>query len=443
MRLVALGVGAVLAVGLAAPRQDPTSQLRFHHLHFRADDPAAAMASVISRSGGTRVILQGLGVGVRLADQYVLFDRMSGGSPPAGGAVTRRVEVEYGEVSRWLKTRGFNVAPSDVRVATAAVTADAILDHIAFATPDLEGTIARLRERGDEPTRKTTESAMVMADGVAFEIVHDTDRADAFWCPMHPDVRSPSVTRCPICSMDLVPIPAPAFGHYRLDVTQVPRPDGNGVRALTLTIRHPQTDAPVAGFTEIHERLLHLFVVRRDLTLFAHVHPERAGDGFEVPIDLPPGAYVLIADFVPSGGAPQLVQHAIVTQGYSGSPFERATVAADLAEKVVDGLRVGVRADGLRAGKETVLRFTIRDAASGAVVTDLEPYLGAAGHLLVVSADLTQAIHAHPEGVAATPVQDGDVVFAPVLPAPGPYKLWVQVQRQGKVVTVPFAVVAR
>jgi hypothetical protein len=320
---------------------------------------------------------------------------------------------------------------------------DGFLDHLACATADLEGTLARLRERGDEAKRLTSESAMVTAGSVTFEIVHDTDRVDAFWCPMHPDVRSPSVARCPICSMDLVPIPPPTLGHYRLDVTQVPKADGSGVGVLKLAIRHPQSGQRITGLTEIHERLLHLFVVRRDLTLFAHVHPERSGDEFEVPIDLPPGAYVLIADFVPAGGAPQLIQHAIVTPGYTASPFARVTIAPDLADKVVDGLRISLHAAGSRAGKETALRFTLRDAASGAVVTDIEPYLGAAGHLLVVNDDLTQAIHAHPEGIAAAPGQDGDVLFAPVLPAPGVYKLWVQFQRNGKVITAPFAVAVR
>ena len=89
------------------------------------------------------------------------------------------------------------------------------------------------------------------------------------------------------------------------------------------------------------------------------------------------------------------------------------------------------------------MRFTLRDGSSGAVATGLEPYLGAAGHLLVVNDDLTQAIHAHPAGAAGAPGQEGDVVFAPVLPAPGVYKLWVQFQRNGKVITAPFAVAVR
>jgi hypothetical protein len=57
--------------------------------------------------------------------------------------------------------------------------------------------------------------------------------------------------------------------------------------------------------------------------------------------------------------------------------------------------------------------------------------------MLIVRGDLTDAVHAHPEELAtAGPV----ISFHPLVPAPGDYKVWLQVQRAGKVITVPFAV---
>src|SRR5262249_35804623 len=70
-------------------------------------------------------------------------------------------------------------------------------------------------------------------------------------------------------------------------------------------------------------------------------------------------------------------------------------------------------------------------------VTDLEPFLGAAGHMLLVNAVLTEALHVHPEeqsGASST------VTFLPLLPAAGVYKLWVQFQRRGRILTVPFVI---
>ena len=256
---------------------------------------------------------------------------------------------------------------------------------------------------------------------------------------MHPDIRSADPGKCPLCSMELVRIPAPVHGAYELSAAQIPRADGKGTKALRIQIRHPQTGEPVRAFSAVHERTLHLFIVGRDLSYFAHLHPEKTDAGFELSVDLPPGAYVLVADFVPVGGAPQLVQRAILTPGFETSPFTRADLRPDLTDKIVDGVRISLAADA-RAQRESVLRFTVREHVSGAALIDLEPYLGAAGHLLAVDPDVTMAIHAHPEGRATN---GPDVVFAPVFPAPGLYKLWVQFQRNGNVITAPFAVQVR
>jgi hypothetical protein len=263
-----------------------------------------------------------------------------------------------------------------------------------------------------------------------------------FWCPMHPDVRSTTQGRCPICSMDLVAIPPPTIGNYRLQVRQLPPDKGSGVAALRIEIRDPGTMEPVTAFSPLHERLLHLFVVRRDLSYFSHVHPEFTDGAFEVPIDLEPGAYVLLADFAPAGGAPQLVHLALVTPGYKGSPFASSDLQPDLSDKRIDGVRVRLEAE-TRLLKPSVLRFRISHATTGAPIDDLEPFLGASGHLLIVNADLTTAMHAHPDGVDDKRRTPAEIVFAPTFGTTGVYKMWVQFQRAGRVITSPFAIAVR
>jgi len=150
----------------------------------------------------------------------------------------------------------------------------------------------------------------------------------------------------------------------------------------------------------------------------------------------------VVADFLPLSGPSQTVQRAIVTPGYRGPMFPAPpSLASEMGtDKVVAGLRVRLEPATLTAGREAVLRFTLADVSTGAPVSDLEPFLGAAGHMLVVNADLTEAHHAHPEEQAAR----GPVVeFQPRMPAAGLYKLWVQFQRKGQVITVPFAVPVR
>ena len=59
------------------------------------------------------------------------------------------------------------------------------------------------------------------------------------------------------------------------------------------------------------------------------------------------------------------------------------------------------------------------------------------GHLVVLSADGAQYVHAHP---LTEKSPDGKVEFEVHFPGPGIYKAWGQFQRDGKVVTIPAVV---
>jgi hypothetical protein len=349
----------------------------------------------------------------------------------------RKPADAYAEAARWLGAKGVHIEPASLAdTAVAQTLPDATLDHVAFAADDPGPVIAAL---GVKPTSAHDDRAFFkISSGAILEIVRDTDRPDAFWCPMHPDVRAPGTAKCPICAMSLVPIPPPRIGEYKLDVTLLPRA-GGGAAGLSLTVRDPETADPVKSFIDVHERPLHLFIISRDLSQFAHVHPEMRVDGtFELRFDLAAGEHMLIADFLPTAGTSQLVQRAVVTPGYMGPIFApAAALIASPAEQVTGGLRIRLEPEPLRPRRQSLLRFVISDVESGLPVTDLEPYLGAAGHMLVVSSDLTTAVHGHPEGsLGAGPV----VTFSPIFPTPGVYKLWVQVQRKGQVVTASFVV---
>jgi len=254
-----------------------------------------------------------------------------------------------------------------------------------------------------------------------------------YWCTMHPDVRSAVPGTCPICHMKLVRIPPAVFSTNPVDMRATAI---NGGVRLRLTVKDPQTNATERRFDLVHERMMHLFVVGGDgLIYFTHQHPAQQPDGvFMVDVSLPqPGPYMAIAEFLPTGGTPQVFQQAFTT----GEPFaEREPPAVDAGPKIVDGMRVNVDASKLKSGEEGKLSFRIEDASSDAAVTDLEPYLGASAHLLVVTADLTEAIHGHPAEEARGPV----LAFAPVLPRAGRYKMWLQVQRAGRVSTASFVI---
>jgi hypothetical protein len=195
---------------------------------------------------------------------------------------------------------------------------------------------------------------------------------------------------------------------------------------------------PVQDFDITHEKKMHLIVVSKDLNFFEHIHPEYKGNGlFQVETKLPAGgSYKLIADFTPHGSAP-LTQTTWVEA--AGAPAPAVPLTPDVsAEKTVDAQKVRLSFDKEpKAGEETMLTFTIRDAKTGKPVTDLQPYLGAIGHVVILSSDTNDYLHVHPMDEGST---GPDAHFHTTFPHPGVYKIWGQFQRQGRVFTVPFVV---
>jgi hypothetical protein len=256
-----------------------------------------------------------------------------------------------------------------------------------------------------------------------------------YYCVMHPDQRSDTPAKCAICAMPMVKMPPARFDTYPVDLRVTPTT--NGAR-LRLTVEDPHRRTTVHRFALVHERPMHLFIVGHGLAFFAHEHPAPQPDGgFMIEVTLPrPGPYMAIAEFMPEGGTPQTFQQLFTT----GEAFATAPApAVDVEPKTVDGMRVSLDAAQVKAGETRPLIVRIDDATSGAPVNDLQPYLGAAAHLLMVPADLTEAIHGHPDAL----FRDPGVTFTPLIPRPGRYKAWVQFQRAGKLSIASFVIDVR
>ena len=137
------------------------------------------------------------------------------------------------------------------------------------------------------------------------------------------------------------------------------------------------------------------------------------------------------ADILATAYAPAEPDYARASPFASVPPLEE-----DLSEKLQEGMRIRLHAEAAGTRPEAVLRFHFADAETGSPVTDLQPYLGAAGHVLIVSPDLTNSVHAHPDANGSGP----DLAVHAAFPQAGVFKLWVQVQRRGRVVSAPFTV---
>jgi hypothetical protein len=181
---------------------------------------------------------------------------------------------------------------------------------------------------------------------------------------------------------------------------------------------------PVQRYELLHERELHLIVVRRDHTGFQHVHPARQADGtWAIDLDLRTGGtWRAFADFQPAGGPGQLT---LGVDLHVDGPFAVGT--APSAATPADP-QLAVRFD--RHGDDIEIAVT-RDGAP----VEPEPYLGARGHLVALRAGDLAYLHVHPEEGGAPAVR-----FKAELPTVGGYALFFDYQVDGVVHTAATTV---
>ena len=188
---------------------------------------------------------------------------------------------------------------------------------------------------------------------------------------------------------------------------------------------------PVTSFATVHEKQLHLIVVRRDLTGYQHLHPAMATDGtWSVQADLTrAGVWRIFADFtaLAQGGA-----QSALTLGYDltvPGDYRPAGIPAVARESTVDGQTVTYEGT-LNVGATAPLLFRVAGAT-------LEPYLGSYGHLVALRDKDLAYIHVHPEAQ----LSGGAVKFWMAAPSPGTYRMFFDYQVAGKVRTAEFTLV--
>lgn len=227
-----------------------------------------------------------------------------------------------------------------------------------------------------------------------------------------------------------------------------------------------------------HGHLMHLFLVRApQADRFYHLHPEMS-DKSDPPAftqalpSLPAGHYQIFADIVRASGFPDTMTAEIDLPETKGAPLTgddsevAATAIATSAASgntaaLSDGSRMTWERDAapMHAGKAILFRFRI-DGKDGKPATDLEPYMGMAGHAVFLDHDRSVFAHVHPEGSVAMAAvallepqaeqgrpamamhhameNSPEVSFPWGFPKAGDYRIFVQVRKSGRVETGVF-----
>ncbi len=281
----------------------------------------------------------------------------------------------------------------------------------------------------------------------------------------------------------------------RLEVEGAMVRDG-GVPALEITITDPAWGGRNwSPLVPDHGKLMHMFVVGAPgMDAFAHVHPVPVDSStFRVPWpDLPPGEYRIYGDIVQESGFAQTVVDTITVDaaalGVSEEAARQEGVAAPETEDVLPEATAGLPRDPddsawtgvpvalsgpgsetrlddgsilewqgdreLRVDEETVLAFRLWDPDEKPA--ELEPYMGMLSHAALTRDDGAVFVHLHPAGTISmgslsvlapdgspmpgggTDAPTGVVEFPFAFPQPGEYTIWVQVKREGRVLTGAF-----
>ncbi len=225
----------------------------------------------------------------------------------------------------------------------------------------------------------------------------------------------------------------PTAPSYRLELAADEVRDSRRAE-VSFTIRDAAGRA-VTRFAERHERRLHLIAVRDDFSGFQHVHPTMAADGtWTATLATYSGGYRLFADFQEQGGAQSVAHADLLSRGNDDSGF--TAVAPQLSRTAQVGPYDVVLAGDLAAGSASTLTFAV--SRDGEPVTELEPYLGAYGHLVVLRGSDKRYLHAHPEDGPAGP----GVAFGVEVPTADRYYLYLDFKHGGKVRTATFALAA-
>jgi hypothetical protein len=195
---------------------------------------------------------------------------------------------------------------------------------------------------------------------------------------------------------------------------------------------HAPDGAVVTRFETVHDKQLHLIVVRTDLTGYQHLHPSLGSDGvWSTPLTLAtPGSWRIFADFATVASDGHRVDETVSAQLSVTGAFAPVALPAAAPSFVVEGIEVTL--DGaIRPGGTVPL--TVRTSAG-----PLDRYLGAFGHLVVVRADDLSYVHVHPE----EQLYRGAVRFWVSVPGPGKYRAFFDFSVGGVVRTAEFTLAA-
>ncbi len=261
---------------------------------------------------------------------------------------------------------------------------------------------------------------------------HQQSLSNVYTCPMHPEVRGSKGDKCPKCGMTLI-----SAGEDR-ERTEVKISTGSqeieAGKPVNMSIAVTEHGRNVM-LDVIHEKKIHLLTVNEELSWFDHIHPEEQPDGtYHISETFPAaGKYLLFTDYKPSGNAPEVNTHYIEVSGtVTDIPQRLETKLAS----IVNGYTVFLlNGDELTTTNVQGLQFSIVKDCRILQAKDMQLYLGANAHIVMISKADYDFLHIHPV------FDDNFPIYAEtIIKKAGLYRMWVQFKIEDMIHTADFTV---
>ncbi len=246
---------------------------------------------------------------------------------------------------------------------------------------------------------------------------------------------------------------------YDLKITSIPENIiPNEPTKIVFVIVNEQ-DEVVKDYTISHEKIMHFILVRKDLQGFQHLHPDfnQSTGEFSLDVTFPTdGPYRIYPDFIPTPDNPEKQTVTLSKDISVGdlSKYQAQPLTADTENsKSENGFNIDYYFGSIpRVEAQIDYSLTISKPNINEQV-QLEPYLGAMGHSVIIKEGSLDFIHTHAlgmdmgdmEGMSAAEhaghsSEPDTADFSTKFSEKGKYKIFTQFQVYGNVITTDYVI---